>query len=81
MLAGIFDAGPPRHSEPRDNDFGFRMLSLILSTVAFFVATYIIRRQLDAMDMPKGMTRSVLIFTLAAAVSYGVAVLTSAFAG
>jgi VIT1/CCC1 family predicted Fe2+/Mn2+ transporter len=57
------------------------MLSLILSTIAFFVATFLIRRRLDDMDMPKGMTRNVLIFTLAAAVSYGVAVLAGGLSG
>ena len=47
--------------------------SIILSTIAFFVARYFIKRYLDDMEIPKGMTRSVLIFTLAVAISYGVA--------
>ena len=51
------------------------MLSLVLSTVAFFVAAYFIKRYLDGMDIPKGMTRSVVIFTLALAASYGVALI------
>ena len=51
------------------------MLSLVLSTVAFFVAAYFIKRYLDGMDIPKGMTRSVVVFTLALAVSYGVALI------
>jgi VIT1/CCC1 family predicted Fe2+/Mn2+ transporter len=57
------------------------MLSLILSTIAFFVAAFLIGRQLDNMDMPRGMTRSMLVFTLAAAVSYGVAVLAGGLSG
>jgi len=47
--------------------------SLILSTIAFFVASYYIKRYLDEMDIPKSMTRSFSIFVLAVAVSYGVA--------
>ena len=49
------------------------MLSLVISTVAFFVAAYFIKRYLNGMDIPKGMTRSIVVFTLALAVSYGVA--------
>ena len=51
------------------------MLSLVLSTVAFFIAAYFIKRYLDGMDIPKGMTRSVVVFTVALAVSYGVALI------
>jgi VIT1/CCC1 family predicted Fe2+/Mn2+ transporter len=49
------------------------MLSLVLSTIAFFVAGYVARRYLDDVGIPKGMTRSVSIFCIAAAVSYLVA--------
>ena len=49
------------------------LLTLILSTVAFFVASYFARRYLDDMGMPKGATRSLSIFCVAAAVSYLVA--------
>jgi hypothetical protein len=48
-------------------------LSLILSTVAFFVASYFARRYLDDMGMPQGTTRSLSIFCFAAAASYLVA--------
>jgi len=48
------------------------MLSLALSTVAFFVSGYLFRRYLEDMGMPKGLTRSFLIFCLALVVSYGV---------
>ena len=49
------------------------ILSLVVSTIAFFVATYFIRRRLDEMDIPRSMTRSLTIFVLALAVAYGVA--------
>lgn len=52
------------------------MLSILLSTVAFFVATYYLRRWLDEMGIPKGMTRGTLIFTAALLISYLVAWLT-----
>ena len=48
------------------------MLSLLLSTVAFFIAAYITKRWLDDMGIPKTMTRSVVIFVAAAVVSYAV---------
>jgi VIT1/CCC1 family predicted Fe2+/Mn2+ transporter len=46
--------------------------ALIASTIAFFVASHFIKRWMDDNDIPKGMTRSVTILVLAAAVSYGV---------
>ena len=49
------------------------MLSLVLSTVAFFIAAYFAKRYLDDMGMPKGTTRSLSIFCAAAAISYLVA--------
>ena len=49
------------------------MLSLVLSTVAFFVAGFFARRYLDDMGMPKGAVRTIWIFCVAAAVSYAVA--------
>jgi len=49
------------------------MVSLVVSTIVFFVASYFLKRQFDEMDIPKGMTRSFTIFVLAAAIAYGVA--------
>jgi hypothetical protein len=49
------------------------MLSLTLSTIAFFLASYVIKRWADQNDFPKGMTRSLGIFVLALAFAYGVA--------
>jgi len=49
------------------------MPSLVLSTVAFFIAAYYGRRYLDDMGLPKGTTRSLSIFCFAAAVAYLVA--------
>ena len=51
------------------------MTSLAISTIVFFVAAFLVRRWLDGMDIPKGMTRSIVIFVAAAVVSYGVAYL------
>jgi len=47
--------------------------SLVASTIAFFVASYFIKRWMDENDIPKGMTRNLTIFALAIAVAYGVA--------
>ena len=49
------------------------MLNLVVSTIAFFVAGYFIKRWADANDLPKGMTRSLGIFVLATAFAYGIA--------
>jgi hypothetical protein len=49
------------------------MTSIVVSTIAFFVASWFIKRQLEEMDIPKGMTRSLTVFALALAVSYAVA--------
>ena len=46
--------------------------SLVVSTIAFFAASYFIKRWMDENDIPKGMTRSLTIFTLAIVLAYGV---------
>ena len=46
------------------------MLSLVVSTIAFFVASWYIKRWCDDNDIPKGMTRNLSVFVLAAGVSY-----------
>lgn len=48
------------------------ILSLVLSTSAFFVARYYVNRYLDEAGIPKGTTRSMVAFCAALAVSYGV---------
>ena len=45
--------------------------SLVASTIAFFVASYFIKRWMEENDIPRGMTRSVTIFVLAVALAYG----------
>lgn len=50
------------------------MLSIILSTVAFFVSSYYLKRYLEDMGLPKSMTRGVLIFSIALLISYFVSV-------
>lgn len=44
--------------------------SLIASTVAFFAASYFAKRWLEENDIPQGMTRGVLVFTIALAAAY-----------
>ncbi len=51
------------------------MTSLIVSTVFFFIASFLIGRWADSMDFPKGMVRSASVFVLALTVSYAVAAL------
>jgi hypothetical protein len=49
------------------------VLSVIISTIAFFVASYYIKRWADDNHIPKGMTRSISIFVIAIALAYAVA--------
>lgn len=49
------------------------MLSFFVSTIAFFVAGFFIRRYLDDMGVPKGMTRGLVVFVIALAAAYAVA--------
>lgn len=50
------------------------MLSIVLSTIAFFVSSYFLKRYLEDMGIPKGMTRGALIFSIALLISYVVAI-------
>ena len=45
---------------------------LVASTIAFFVASYFIKRWMDENDIPKGMTRNLTIFALSITLAYGV---------
>jgi hypothetical protein len=47
------------------------MLSLIISTIVFFVAAWFANHYLNEHGIPKGMTRGVLVFMLASLVSWG----------
>lgn len=46
--------------------------SLVISTIAFFVASIYIKRYLESLDIPKGMARRTSVFVMALAVSYAV---------
>lgn len=48
------------------------MLALLLSTAAFFIASHYLKRYMDEHDLPRGSTRTVLVFALALACAYGV---------
>jgi hypothetical protein len=49
------------------------MWSIVISTIVFFAASFFLKRYLDQNDFPKGMTRNIGVFTLAAAASYAAA--------
>lgn len=49
------------------------MLGIVLSTIAFFVASFFLRRWANANDFPKGMTLNISLFVAAIAIAYGVA--------
>ena len=51
------------------------MLSIIVSTIVYFVASYLIKRKLDEMEIPKSTTRSITIFCAALIICYGAAAL------
>jgi hypothetical protein len=47
------------------------MWNLIISTIVFFVAAWYARRYMDEQEIPRGMTRGIVIFVLASFVSLG----------
>lgn len=51
------------------------MLSMALSTVAFFMARYYVNRYLDDIGVPKTFTRGAVAFCAALLVAYGVALI------
>jgi hypothetical protein len=57
------------------------MLALVVSTIAFFVAAFFIKRRLEEMDIPAGLTRNALVFSLSLALSYVVALIVDKLAG
>jgi hypothetical protein len=48
------------------------MAGIVASTIAFFVAGFYIKRYFDGSDIPKGMTRNIVVFTLALAAAYAI---------
>ncbi len=48
------------------------MLGLLISTVAFFVAAYFFNRYLDDQGIGPGLTRKMLVGTLASVVAFGI---------
>ena len=46
------------------------MWNLVISTAAFIVAAWYVRRYLDENGIPKGMTRGLMVFVLASVVSW-----------
>ena len=57
------------------------MLSIVISTIAFFVAAYLIKRYLDEIGIPKTLVRGLVVFVIALAAAYGVAFIVDRAAG
>jgi len=51
------------------------VLSIVVSTVVYFVAGYFIKRRLDEIQVPRSITRSFVIFCFALGIAYGVAMI------
>ena len=49
------------------------MLSIVISTIVYFVASFFIKRRFVDMGLPAGMTRGLMVFCLSVAVAYGAA--------
>ena len=47
------------------------MWNLVVSTIVFFIAAWYIHRYLEEQGIPKGMTRSILVFAVGSLVSWG----------
>ncbi len=48
----------------------FSTSDIVVSTIAFFIASFFVKRYLDDMGIPKGMTRNAMVFALALLASY-----------
>lgn len=57
------------------------MASFLLSSFAFFIAAYFLRRYLEDMGIPKGMTRGLVITVVSMIVAYGVGWIVDRIAG
>ena len=57
------------------------MASFFISTFAFFVAGYFIKRKLEEWDIPGGMTRATVIFVGALLIAYAVGAVVDLIAG
>jgi hypothetical protein len=64
-----------------DPRYNARMLSLVFGTIAFFVASYLIRRYLNEIGIPRTLVRGLVVLVLALAAAYGVAFLVDRVAG
>ena len=49
------------------------MRSLVVSAIVYFVAAFFIKRRFEAMDIPRGTTRSLMTFCLALLAAYAAA--------
>jgi len=57
------------------------MLSLVFGTIAFFVASYFVRRYLNEIGIPRTLVRGLVVFVLSLAAAYGVAFIVDWAAG
>ncbi len=64
-----------------DPRYNARMLSLVFGTIAFFVASYLIRRYLNEIGIPRTLVRGLVVLALALAAAYGVAFIVDRVAG
>jgi len=64
-----------------DPRYNARMLSLVFGTIAFFVASYLIRRYLNEIGIPRTLVRGLVVLVLALAAAYGVAFIFDRVAG
>jgi hypothetical protein len=57
------------------------MLSLLISTIVFFVASFFLHRYLGDWGLDKGRARTLLVLTVASLLSYGAMSLVNHFTG
>jgi hypothetical protein len=57
------------------------LLSFFVSTLAFVLAGYFIRRYLDGIGIPKSMSRAMVVLVAALLIAYGVAFVVDLVAG
>jgi predicted PurR-regulated permease PerM len=55
--------------------------NILISSIVFFIAVWYLRRYLDEQGLPKGITRSLLVFMLASLASCGTGTFIDKIAG
>jgi hypothetical protein len=70
-----------QHHQEQQLRWQSRMLSLIISTIVFFLASFFLHRYFEDWGLDKGRARTLLVLTIASILSWGSMALVDHFTG